>query len=247
MTIQQYQKDCFNRYKLSIGYPAQYRYFYGTPINPLVPIETEINKAMIVGAYPSAKFFTIKGKANVPIASNDSPFSNEHYFDGSRVRQIPSGKELNELILQNIGLKREDCWITNIVKVFLFKDGHIKKYRELGKFDIEENRSKFKEYALKSIEWLEIEIEICDPKIIIVLGYEAVKVLFRLSERKAKEYLNGEIIKIEIKGIERNIICLPHPGILMRNTKINPWPDRFKNEISIRVKKEIEKIKYAWR
>jgi len=55
---------------------------------------------MIVGAYPSAKFFTVKKSdgsviTDVPLYDNDSPFSNESYFDGSRVRTIPSGKELN--------------------------------------------------------------------------------------------------------------------------------------------------------
>lgn len=243
MTIQQYQKECFTNYKSSIGYPITFDFFHGTQINPLVPIETVTEKAMIVGAYPSAKFFTIDGETNVPVASNNSPFSDEHYFDGSRVRQIPSGKELNEVILQRIGIERKDCWITNLVKVFLFKEGHIKKYNKLGKYTIEENRSSFEEYAKKSIKWLEMEIGICSPGIIIILGYEAVKVFFGLSTKNAKEYLNGEIKVKEIGGIERNIICLPHPGILMKKTKINPWPERFEKEISIIAKNEIEKIK----
>ncbi len=59
---------------------------------------------MIVGAYPSAKFFTINNIPDTPVADNDSPFSNESYFDGSRVRTIPSGKELNEVILSQISI-----------------------------------------------------------------------------------------------------------------------------------------------
>ncbi|MBV5315251.1 MAG: hypothetical protein JZU47_18250 [Prolixibacteraceae bacterium] len=76
---------------------------------------------MIVGAYPSAKFYTINGVSDTPKADNDSPFSNESYFDGSRVRTIPSGKELNEVILEKIGVNRADCWITYLVKVFYSK------------------------------------------------------------------------------------------------------------------------------
>jgi uracil-DNA glycosylase len=247
MTIQQLQKDCFKNYKKSIGYPAEYRYFHGTPINVLVPIETELNKAMIVGAYPSAKFFTINGIIDTPVADNDAPFSDESYFDGSRVRSIPSGKELNEVILKQIGIERKECWITDLVKVFLFKDGHVNRYKKLGKNDIEENRSNFEEYAKKSMDWLEREIEICEPSVIILLGMEVTKVFFGLSDKVAKEYLNGEVKTKEIKGAERNIICLPHPGILMKKTKKNPWPDRFEKEIAIRAKKEIEKIKEAWR
>lgn len=97
MTISDYQKDCFRNYKQEIGYPEEYTYLFGTPINVLVPIETPFNKVMIVGAYPSAKFYTIDGIADTPVTDNDSPFSNESYFNGTRVRTIPSGKELNEV------------------------------------------------------------------------------------------------------------------------------------------------------
>ncbi|MCR9290640.1 MAG: hypothetical protein NXI23_24980 [Bacteroidetes bacterium] len=206
-----------------------------------------MNKAMIVGAYPSAKFFTINGITDTPVADNDAPFSDESYFDGSRVRSIPSGKELNEVILKRIGIERKHCWITDLVKVFLFKDGHVKRYKKLGKNNIEENRSKFEEYGRKSMDWLEKEIEICKPSVIILLGMEVTKIFFGLSDKMAKEYLNGEIKVKEIKGTERKTICLPHPGILMKRTERNPWPDRFENEISIKAKKEIEKIKEAWR
>jgi len=40
-----------------------------------------------------------------------------------------------------------------------------------------------------------------------------------------------------VNGITRNVICLPHPGILMKRTKENPWPSRLKKEISPRAKK----------
>lgn len=47
----------------------------------------------------------------------------------------------------------------------------------------------------------------------------------------------------EIGGLKRNIICLPHLGILMKKTAKNPRPDRFENKISQKAKSEIEKIK----
>ena len=243
MTISDYQKDCFKNYKREIGYPTEYTYLLGTPINVLVPIETKLNKVMIVGAYPSAKFFTINGIADTPMADNDSPFSNESYFDGSRVRTIPSGKELNEVILDRIGINRCDCWITDLIKVFLFKDGHINRYEKLGKNDIKENRSKFIEFAKLSMNRLENEIEICNPYVIILLGMEVTKVVFDLADNKAKEFLDGKNRFKNIRDVERNIICLPHPGILMKKTDRNPWPDRFENEISLKAKSEIEKIR----
>jgi uracil-DNA glycosylase len=234
--ISDYQKDCFTKYKKEIGYPLDYRYLSGAPINVLVPIETPVNNIMIIGAYPSAKFHTIDGITDVPVADNDSPFSNESYFDGSRVRTIPSGKELNEVILKKIGVERSDCWITDLVKVFLFKEGHVERYIKLGIKDIKENRSKFEEYAKKSLPWIEQEIAICNPKVIILLGMEVTKVFFEVAGEEAKSYLNGEPRKKIIKDVIRNILCLPHPGILMKLGMNNHWPERFENEISINAK-----------
>jgi uracil-DNA glycosylase len=247
MKISEYQKDCFNNYKTSIGYPKEYTYLAGTPINVLVPIETAQEKVMIVGAYPSAKFYTINGVSDTPMADNDSPFSNESYFDGSRVRTIPSGKELNDVILSRIGVKRSECWVTDLVKVFLFKEGHIKRYRKLGFEEISENRSLFEEYANKSLPWLIKEIEIANPYVIILLGLEVTKVLFKVTDNVAKSYLDGKVRQIDYEGLTRDFICLPHPGILMKKTIKNPWPERFEKEISIEARKEIEEIKKARR
>ena len=240
MEIKKYQKDCFANYKREINYPEDYTYFYGNPLNVLVPIETTKNGVMIVGAYPSAKFYTVNGISDTPLVDNDSPFSNESYFDGSRVRTIPSGKELNEVILKKIGIKRENCWITDLVKVFLFKQGHVDRYFKLGKIDITENRSMFLEYARKSIYWLEREIDLANPKVIILLGIEVIKAIFTISDQKAKSYLDGETRIKEINGIERNFICLPHPGILMKKFERNPWPSKFENEIAPKAKKNIK-------
>ena len=242
MTIKEYQKDCFENYKVSIGYEAEYKYLFGNPINTLVPIETAVNKFMIVGAYPSAKFFTIKNISNTPVCDNDSPFSNESYFDGRTVRCIPSGHELNDVILNNIGIDRADCWITDLVKVFLFKQGHIDRYEKLQQNVFSENRSRFKEYALKSIVWLEKEIEIAKPKLIILLGLEVIASVFGISEKKAKEYIDGKVKSKVIGGKIKKFICLPHPGILMRKFDKNPWPERFKNEIAPKVKELVDEV-----
>ena len=243
MTIVEYQKKCFAEYKTDIGYPKNYKYLFGNPLNVLVPVETTINKVMIVGAYPSAKFFTIKGVLDTPLYDNDSPFSNETYFDGSRTRTIPSGKELNEVILNNIGIERNDCWITDLVKVFLFKQGHIDRYIKLGKSDLTENRSKFNEYAKRSFSWIEREIEIAKPYAIILLGIEVTSALLGISETEAKKNLEGQIQKIKIGSQNVNIISIPHPGILMKQSIKNPWPDKFLNEIAPKVKLTLTKLK----
>jgi uracil-DNA glycosylase len=234
--ITQYQKDCFAQYKASIYYPAHYTYLYGNPINPLVPVEAPLNKVMIVGAYPTAKFYREDKYNDTPLADIDAPFANQTYFDGSRVRKVLSGDELNEVILKNIGVDRKDCWITNLVKVFLFKGGHIKKYHDLHKKDISENRSHFKAYAKESIKWLNDEIDICQPKVIILLGVEVTQAIFNESAAKATARLTGDVFTKENK----NYICLPHPGILMRGH--TDWPEKFENEIAPKAKLNIEKL-----
>ena len=240
MDIRAYQKKCFFEYKEDIGLPLKYEYLYGNPINVLVPIEVELNKVMIVGAYPSAKFFTVSGINDVPLYDNDAPFSNENYFDGSKTRTIPSGEELNKM-LNKIGIERKDCWITDLVKTFLFKDGHVKKYKKLGKNDINENRNLFLNYAKKSIKWLEIEIEIAKPVLLITLGAEVGSMLYNQHEKYVIDnYLDGKCRSIIINNKNVNIISLPHPGILIRtNTK---WPEKFNTEISKNAKNEIKKL-----
>ncbi|NPD47112.1 uracil-DNA glycosylase family protein [Lentimicrobium sp. S6] len=234
--VTEYQKKCFKEYKTSIQYPSNYTYLTGASINPLVPIETTLNKVMIVGAYPTAKFQTIHKHKDTPIADIDAPFSNQIYFDGSRTRKILSGDELNEVILKQIGVNRKDCWITNLVKVFLFKEGHAAKYNNLDRKDIKENRSQFKEYAYRSIYWLQNEIAICQPKVIILLGVDVTQAIFKGSKTKSTTRLTGEIFKND----NQNHICLPHPGILMR--KHTKWPERFRNDIAPLAKHNISNM-----
>jgi uracil-DNA glycosylase family 4 len=247
MKIEHYNSQCALTYKNTISYPEHNTYYGGSRIKVHVPIETPLNKVMIVGAYPSARFRTVEGPmgkiTDTPVEDHDSPFSNETYMDGVRARTILSGQELNEVILQRIGVKREDCWITDLVKVFLFKPGHIDRYRKLGKNDVEPNRHKFMEYARTSLPFLHEEIEICNPYVIILLGLEVVQAVFNISAARALIYLDGAVRKLQVKGIERNFICLPHPGILMKKMDQNKWPERFEREIAPRVYNVIENIK----
>jgi uracil-DNA glycosylase len=229
--ITSYQRRYFREYKNSIDLPKDYCYLYGNPVQVMVPVETAVDGVMIVGAYPSAKFFTIDGITDVPVLDNDAPFSTETYFDGSRVRSVASGMELEQNYLKPLDLSRKQCWITDLVKVFLFKEGHVKRYTRLGFTGVVETRSRFHELARKSISWLSEEIRLARPRVLILLGTEVTGVLFSISDGRAKGYLDGNLRKIDLDGIECQVICLPHPGILMRGGTRNPWPERFKLEI----------------
>lgn len=39
--------------------------------------------------------------------------------------------------------------------------------------------------------------------------------------------MTGNVKKKTIKETERNIICLPHPEILMKKTEKNKWIEKF--------------------
>ncbi len=105
---------------------------HGTPFRPVGPLETATDGVMVVGTYPSARFATIAGERDVPVADNLGPFETERWFDGSRVRVQPSAAELEELVLAPLELPGAPCWISDLVKVFLLKFGHRKKYKRLG-------------------------------------------------------------------------------------------------------------------
>lgn len=70
-----------------------------------------------------------------------------------------------------------------------------------------------------------------------------VSVLFKTTEEGAKKIMNGTKQASPFEGITVPFICLPHPGILMKPSSKNPWPERFNSEIAPKVKMELEKLK----
>jgi uracil-DNA glycosylase len=113
------------------------------------------------------------------------------------------------------------------VRVFLFKDGHIEKYKRLTcNWPTCETRSKFETFAQKSLYWLEEELSLARPRLVITLGAEVVGVL--QNEKKQKErnaLLGGGLKEFKLGTSFYPVIHLAHPGIVMRPvSKSNPWP-----------------------
>ena len=119
--VKRFQRRLYAEYKDDLDLPQPYQYLYGNPIHPVVPLDVAQDSVFILGAYPSARFAAIGSERDVPVADNCGPFSTERYFDGSRVRTVNSGAELEEAYLEPLGLSRDQCWITDLVRVFLFK------------------------------------------------------------------------------------------------------------------------------
>jgi len=241
MTIQQYQKKCSREYLKSIKFPEKNTYLYGNPVQTVVPIETAIGKIMIIGPQPAPKVYFVNDIPDVPLYDATAPFSIEPYYDGSRVRSSYTGQELSEVILETLEIPRENCWLTTLVKVFLFDDDVVKKYHRLGK-EIKENKSQYSELALKSMPWLRDELEIANPKAIILLGPEVISSLLLISEEEARELITGEVVEKKIIWKNSNFICLPPPGVIMDRSARNPWPRKFALQIGPKAAKEIKRL-----
>lgn len=111
-----------------------------------------------------------------------------------------SGKILNKMLTE-IKIKREDVYLTNICKC-----------------RPPENRDPFPAEALACWPWLEKEIEIIEPKIIVTLGRHALNRF--LPEAKIYES-HGKVFSQEFPKIgTRFFYILYHPAAARQNKKI---------------------------
>jgi uracil-DNA glycosylase len=228
--ISQLQMRIVDEYAADLGLESKPAYISGAPLRPLPPLDVGTDSVMILGAYPSARFGVVSGIRDVPVGDNMGPFEPERYFDGQRVRTQASADELRDLFFNPLGLDRAECWVTDIVKVFLFKEGHRKKYESLGATPPQGyRREEFERLASESIRWLEKEIEAAAPRLLVTLGSEIAGLLRSVQSQKSRNaLLTGEPRDLTIGRHAVRTVHLAHPGILMRkgDPERNPWPAR---------------------
>jgi len=211
-----FQRDCFANYLPGIqrkvkGFPNRYIYPDGNPIRPVVPVQTTVNKIMLVGAFPSARFERRDGKL-IPVGDNLAPFGPEHYFDGFQVRVQESTESLHKNYFLQLGIDRSDLWITDIVKVYLYPEKHLKNCRVLfPSIKLVDTHSLFPQIAEASFEWFEKELSVCNPRLIITLGEVAAKAVAR-----TKPTLDGVIRPLSYNNAHR-VVHLAHPEIRRLN------------------------------
>jgi hypothetical protein len=226
--IQRLQKHIVQEYAADLGLDPEASYLSGAPLRPLPPLDVGTSSVMILGAYPSARFGVIDGLRDVPVGDNMGPFEPERYFDGERVRTQASADELRELFFTPLGLDRGQCWVTDIVKVFLFKEGHRNKYARLGATPPDGYlREEFESLALRSLRWLEMELDVASPRLLVTLGSEIAGLLRSVQGQKRRNaLLTGEPADLDVGSHTITTVHLAHPGILMRkgNAERNPWP-----------------------
>ena len=112
----------------------------------------------------------------------------------------PAGRELDKA-LQEVGIDRNDAYVTNVVKHF--------KFEERGRRRIHQTPKRFEVDACRP--WLDAELELLKPEATIVLGATAAKALFGSSFRITKQ--RAEILDSDLAPIVSATI---HPSAILR-------------------------------
>jgi DNA polymerase len=116
-----------------------------------------------------------------------------------------AGQLLTEL-LNTVGIKREEVFITNVLK-----------HRPPN------NRDPTTPEVLACRPFLEQQISIINPEIIVPLGNHALEFV---TGEKGISNLRGKIITKEIAGKTRKIIPTFHPAALMYNRTLRPTSEK---------------------
>lgn len=240
--VLKFQKNCFATYindirKAVPEIPNPYIYPDGNPIRPVIPTKTFQNSVMLIGAFPSARFER-RNKLLIPTGDNLSPFGHEEYFDGAEVRTQASRDSLDKSYFNQLGIDVHKLWITDIVKVYLFPEKHIKNCKVIApNINFIDTHKLFSKIAAASMEWMNKEIQVCNPKLIITLGEVAGRTISGDKKTPTEILLNGEIRNLKLDKTYK-IAHLGHPEIRRINKN---WDTITKKAIG-RLAKEINQM-----
>jgi uracil-DNA glycosylase len=114
----------------------------------------------------------------------------------------PAGKLLDQA-LADAGIDRSEVYVTNVVKHFRWTPA------ERGKRRIHKKPRAFEIQACRP--WLDAELEIVKPKIVVCLGASAAQALLGKEFRVSRE--RGKAIKSDLAAL---IIATVHPSSILR-------------------------------
>jgi uracil-DNA glycosylase family protein len=113
----------------------------------------------------------------------------------------PAGRILDQA-LEDAGIYRRDVYLTNVVKHFKWRQGR-------GKRRLHQRPNAEEVGACRP--WLEAELEVVDPKIVVCLGATAAKALLGSSFRVTKE--RGKFVDSELA---QRATATVHPSSILR-------------------------------
>lgn len=195
LAIQNYQQRLYHHYQKGLSLPPTYRYLHGQPVETRVPIQTTPRPFCLIAPFPPAQRRMVGGEPDVPVGDGWPIWSGGPYFDGRRVTALHPPPALDRAYLEPLGLHPDDCWLTYLVKVFLFRDEDLSKYRRLGcPWPEQETFSQFDTLARRSLNWLAEELALIRPRLVITLGTEVAGVLQDTRTPEAAQFfLNGQL------------------------------------------------------
>jgi uracil-DNA glycosylase len=112
----------------------------------------------------------------------------------------PAGKLFNEA-LEEASIKRDDTYVTNVVKHF--------KWKPAGKVRLHQKPNAGEIRACKP--WLEQEINLVGPEMVVMLGATAAQALMGSSFRVTKQH--GEVVTLP-EGV--SAVATVHPSSILR-------------------------------
>ncbi len=117
----------------------------------------------------------------------------------------PAGRLLQEA-LDEAGVPREDVYVTNAVKHF--------RFTERGKRRI--HATPQVSHIRACLPWLEAELTLVDPALIVCLGATAARALLGSTFRVTKQ--RGEVLELATPVGIRPVLATVHPSAVLRAT-----------------------------
>jgi uracil-DNA glycosylase len=115
----------------------------------------------------------------------------------------PAGRLLQEA-LEEAGVSKEDVYVTNAVKHF--------RFTERGKRRI--HATPQVTHIRACLPWLEAEVKLVDPALIVCLGATAARALLGSSFRVTKQ--RGQVLELATPVGVRPVLATVHPSAVLR-------------------------------
>jgi uracil-DNA glycosylase len=112
----------------------------------------------------------------------------------------PAGKLLDKA-LEDAGIERSQVYVTNVVKHF--------KWQARGKRRIHQKPNWSEIAACRP--WLEAELEVIEPRVLVCLGATAAQALLGRDFRVSKQ--RGELVE---SNLAENVLATVHPSSILR-------------------------------
>jgi uracil-DNA glycosylase len=117
----------------------------------------------------------------------------------------PAGRLLQDA-LQEAGVAKEDVYVTNAVKHF--------RFTERGKRRI--HATPQVSHIKACLPWLEAELTLVDPALIVCLGATAARALLGTAFRVTKQ--RGQVLELATPLGVRSVLATVHPSAVLRAT-----------------------------